>query len=56
MKSILITGADIPIKQGKRKGQDYWYALDTSRLKALGWKPEHVIRETLEDLWEGRKW
>lgn len=51
-----ITGINITIEQGKRKGQDYWYALDTSKLKALGWKPEHSIRETLEDLWEERKW
>lgn len=51
-----ITGTDIQIQKGERKGQDYWYALDTSKLKELGWSPKYSVQETLKDLWEGRKW
>lgn len=60
MSSILITGAEGLIGREvidtNRQGQDYWYALDTSRLTTLGWKPEHRVRDTLEELWQNNNW
>lgn len=51
-----ITGANIEVINTNRQGQDYWYALDTSRLAALGWKPKHRVRDTLEELWQNNNW
>jgi dTDP-glucose 4,6-dehydratase len=32
-----------------RPGHDRRYALDSSKIRALGWKPAHSIEERLED-------
>lgn len=51
-----LTGKQIQVMDSKRQGQDPWYALDCSKLKAMGWKPEHTVKETLEELWRNKSW
>lgn len=51
-----ITSIQIKTINTQRQGQDYWYALDCTKLKSLGWKPEHTVRETLQYLWDNKNW
>lgn len=50
------TGINIKVVDDKRNGQDFWYALDCTKLKSLGWKPEHNVKETMKELWENKSW
>lgn len=50
------TGVDIKVVDDKRDGQDFWYALDCTKLKQLGWKPEHNVKETMKELWKNKSW
>ena len=52
-----ITGKQIKVKNTNRAGQDFWYALDCSKLKnELNWKPKHTVRDTLQYLWDNQCW
>lgn len=51
-----ITGKKIKVENTTRQGQDPWYALDCSKLKHLGWKPVHTVKEELKKLWEEKVW
>lgn len=51
-----VTGIQIKTIDAKRAGQDPWYALDCSKLKALGWKPTHNVADTMRELWKNKNW
>lgn len=44
-----LTGGSVA-KVPDRKGHDFCYAVDSSRLRALGWAPSHWLMDSLPDL------
>lgn len=51
-----LTGVDAPAKVDPSlyRPTDFSLVLDTSKLRKLGWKPEHTLDETLADMLHGR--
>ena len=49
---VLEKSHDIITYVSDRLGHDLRYAIDSSRLESLGWKPEYTIEETLKEIVE----
>ena len=51
-----VTGKQIKTIEATRAGQDPWYALDCTKIKELGWKPVHNVKDTMKELWAYKNW